>query len=68
VKEQQEVTVRVYDVLGRSVTTLRQGPMRAQQPERLSLDASEVGLSSGTYFVRVQGEDFVATERLTVVQ
>jgi hypothetical protein len=68
VKEQQEVTVRVYDVLGRSVTTLRQGPMRAQQPERLSLDASEVGLSSGTYFVRVQGEDFVATKRLTVVQ
>jgi hypothetical protein len=68
VKEQQEVTVQVYDVLGRAVTTLHEGPMRAQQPERLSLDASEVGLSSGTYFVRVQGEDFVTTKRLTIVR
>jgi len=68
VKERQEVTVQVYDVLGRAVTTLHEGSMRAQDTKRLSLDASELGLSSGTYFVRVKGEAFVATKRLTVVR
>jgi hypothetical protein len=68
VKEQQEVTVQVYDVLGRQVKTLYQSSMQAQEPKRLSLDASEVGLSSGTYFVRVRGESFVATKRLTIVR
>jgi len=68
VKEQQEVTVQVYDVLGRQVTTLHTGRLPAQETKRLPVDASELDLSSGTYFVRVQGEDFVATERLTVVQ
>jgi len=68
VKEAQDVTVAVYDVLGRRVTTLHRGPLPAQETKRLSLDASRAGLSSGTYFVRAEGEDFVTTERLTVVQ
>jgi len=64
----QGVTVTVYDVLGRQVTTLYDGRLPAQETNRLSLDAAGLGLSSGTYVVRVEGERFVATKRLTVVR
>ena len=68
VKEAQEVTVRLYDVLGRAVTTLHTGPVPAQETKRLRLDASQAGLSSGTYFLRVRGAAFTATRQLTVVR
>ncbi len=68
VKERQPVTVAVYDVLGRRVTTLHDGPLPAQDARRFRLNAAEAGLSSGTYFVRVRGETFVDTQRLSVVR
>jgi hypothetical protein len=68
VKEAQDVTVALYNLLGRRVTTLHDGRLPAQETRQLSLDASRNGLSSGPYFARVQGEGLVATERLTVVQ
>ncbi|PSQ92152.1 MAG: hypothetical protein BRD30_02670 [Bacteroidetes bacterium QH_2_63_10] len=68
VKERQEGQGRLYDVLGRRVATLHSGPLPAQELRRLRLDASATGLVSGTYFLRVTGEDFVATEQMTVVR
>ncbi len=68
VQERQEVSVRVYDVLGRRVATLHEGPMPAQETRRLRFDARDAGLSSGQYFVRVRGEDVAATKQLTVVR
>jgi hypothetical protein len=68
VKERQAVTVAVYDILGRRVTTLHKGPLPAQDARRFRLRASETGLSSGTYFVRVRGKAFADTRRLTVVR
>lgn len=68
VRERQHVTVAVYDVLGRRVTTLHEGPLPAQDTRRFRLNASEAGLSSGTYFVRVRGENFADTRRLSVVR
>jgi hypothetical protein len=68
VQKQQDISIRVYDVLGRQVTTLHNGPMRAQQTERLTLNPARIQMASGTYFIRVTGEEFVATERLTVVR
>jgi len=68
VQKQQDVSVRVYDVLGRQVTTLHTGPLRAQQTERFMLNPARSQMASGTYFIRVTGEEFVATERLTVVR
>ena len=68
VKEAQEVTVRVYDVLGRAVTTLHAGPVPAQETKQFRLDATRAELSSGMYFVRVRGAKFAATRRLTVVR
>jgi len=68
VKERQEVSVRLYDVLGRRVATLHNGPLPAQELRRLRLDVSSEGLTSGTYFLRVSGEDVAATEQITVVR
>ena len=68
VKERQDVQVRLYDVLGRRVGTLHDGPLPAQELRRLRLDAPATGLTSGTYFLRVTGEEFAATEQITVVR
>jgi uncharacterized repeat protein (TIGR01451 family) len=66
VREKQDVTVAVYDVLGRRVQVLHEGPMSAQQTKHFTVRAQ--GLSSGTYFVRVVGEAFTETRRLVLVQ
>ena len=66
VQEAQPVTATVYDLLGRRVTTLHRGDVAANATMKLQLSAN--ALSSGTYFVRVEGETFTATRRLTVVR
>jgi hypothetical protein len=68
VKERQDVQVRLYDLLGRQVATLHHGPLPAQELRHLRLNVSATGLTSGTYFLRVKGEDFAATEQLTIVR
>jgi hypothetical protein len=65
-REAQAVTVAVYDVLGRRVATLFDGPVEASRTERLRFAAR--GLASGVYVVRVTGERFTATRRITVVR
>jgi hypothetical protein len=64
VPDRQEVTLRMYDVLGRQVRTLSQG--ETQGREELQVDLS--GLSSGTYFLRLNAEGRAETQRLTVVR
>ncbi|WP_410336697.1 BspA family leucine-rich repeat surface protein [Longimonas sp.] len=66
VQQTQPVTATVYDMLGRRVTTLHRGEIDGNTPTELRVNADE--LSSGTYFVRVEGESFKATRRLTVVR
>jgi hypothetical protein len=71
VAEQGWVTLRLYDLLGREVSTLASGVLPAG-PHRISLNAA--GLSSGVYFVRLtslspQGtERFSATRRLMLLR
>ena len=65
VRQPQAVRVAVYDVLGRAVRVLLDGPMSAQQPTTLRVGE---GLPAGQYFVRAVGEHFRATERLTIVR
>lgn len=65
VREGQRVVVQVYDVLGRRVQTLHDGPMREGQRYPLRLDGRR--LPSGTYFLRAVGETFRATQRMSVV-
>lgn len=65
VPEQATISIAVYDVLGRRVARLVDERKLAGQ-YTVRLDASE--LSSGTYFVRMQAEDFTKVRQATVVR
>jgi hypothetical protein len=65
-RETGSVSVGLYDVLGRQVRTLHEGRVSGGQLQRVQLDAA--GLSSGMYFLRVKGDGFSKTRRITVTQ
>jgi len=65
VRESQPVRVEVYDLLGRRVAVPFEQEMPGQQTREVQLDASR--FASGTYFVRIRGDSFRVTERMTVV-
>ncbi len=63
--ESAEVTLAVYDVLGRRVAELADGPQAAGQHEAV-FDAA--GLPSGVYLVRLTAGAHRATRRLVLVR
>jgi ELWxxDGT repeat protein len=63
--ERQTVTLRLYDVLGRRVATVQDGPMAAGRSQ-LSLDLSS--LSSGVYLLRLESDAVTQTRKLTIVR
>ena len=65
VAEPSEVSVAVYDVLGRAVARLTEGRMEAG-PHAFLFDAA--ALPSGVYVVRAVAGDAVATRRITVLR
>ena len=66
VRRTQHVEVGVYDVVGRRVAVLHAGVLAAQQAHRFVWEAGTA--ASGLYFVRAQGEDFVAVQRVTLLR
>jgi hypothetical protein len=60
-----DVSIRIYDVMGREVTTFRRAGEGAGRKE---IQVSTADLSSGTYFVRMQAGEKMKTKRLTVVK
>jgi len=66
VKESDDTTVRLYNLLGQRVATLYQGQPAAKEQHRLSLDTS--GLTSGTYVIRLQAGGTAKTRKVTVVR
>ena len=66
VEQAQAVTVGVYDLMGREVATVLDRTLPAQSEQSIRVDTE--GLPTGTYFLRVDGERFTATERITVVK
>jgi hypothetical protein len=66
VQKTQHVRVRVYNVLGQEVLTLYDQTLGANQSQYIQIDSE--GLTSGMYFLRVEGEEFSADQRMTVVQ
>ncbi len=61
----QKVTVRVYDLLGRSVVTLIDEEL---DPGDHFVEWKAEGVSSGVYFYRLQAEEFAATKRMLVIR
>jgi hypothetical protein len=66
VRKKQRVTIQIYDALGREVATAYQGVFGASEPRTIRLPVRR--LSSGAYFVRIDGDHFRATTRMTVLR
>lgn len=64
VPEQQEVTLRLYDVLGRTVQTLTGSAVNGRQEMQVDLS----GVPSGTYFLRLQAGGQIEVQQMTVVR
>ncbi|NNF58443.1 MAG: choice-of-anchor B family protein [Rhodothermaceae bacterium] len=62
----QTIRVEVVDLNGRRVAVLREGPVAAETPTTLAFDGAD--LPSGLYLVRVIGEDFQTTQRVSLVR
>lgn len=67
VEQPQGVVVEVVDMLGRRVHTYS-AEIAAHKTHRFELNAEQLQLSSGMYVLKVRGETFVATERISVVR
>ncbi len=66
VAEAQTVRVELYDALGRRVAVVFDGPVAARTNVPVAVASGT--LAAGTYVLRVVGETFADTRRLTVVR
>ena len=66
VKQQQDVRVSVYDLLGREVARLHQGVLPANELQVFRFGADN--LPSGIYLIRVVGENFATTRQATLLK
>jgi len=66
VAEPQDVQIAVFDVLGRQITLLNDGPLAGRTNYQFTIDGR--GLTSGTYFVRIAGETFADSHRITLLK
>ena len=64
VPKTQKVTLRLFDLMGRRVRTLAQGPQEGRTEMRVGLS----GLPSGIYFLRLQAGGTTKTQKMTVVR
>jgi len=62
--ETESVEMRLYDVLGRQVRTVK----ATAEPGRHELELDVSGLGSGTYFLRLQDRRTTTTQKMTVVR
>lgn len=66
VRETQKVRVALYDVLGRRVQVVHDGPLPAQKTH--SIRVTDERLSAGMYFFRVKGDSFSEVRRVVHVE
>ena len=65
-RDEQNVRIELYDVSGRRIRVLHDGALSGLERHTFRVDGST--LSSGTYFVRVSGEDFADSRSLSLVK
>jgi len=66
VREEQNVTVEVYDALGRRVKVLYDGTLKANESRPLRFRGDD--LTSGHYFIRIRGESFSTVRRAVLTK
>ncbi len=66
VAETQNVEIGVYDMLGRQVASIHNGPLTSRQTHLFTFDASN--LASGRYILRARGDSFTTDQTLTLVK
>ena len=66
VTRSQHVEVALHDIQGRQLMTLYEGVPASKASTLVRIDGS--GLSSGTYLVRIQGEDFKDSRQVTLLK
>ncbi|MFO8231709.1 MAG: T9SS type A sorting domain-containing protein [Longimonas sp.] len=66
VQESQPVTIEVYNTLGQRVRTLLDENVEGDTMREVTLNAND--LASGLYIVRMRGESFSTTQKVTVVR
>jgi len=64
------VSLEIYDLTGRKVRTLHQGPLGPGRHEMTWRGRDDSGrpVSSGVYFYRLQGQNFDATRKMVLLQ
>jgi parallel beta-helix repeat protein len=65
IPRETNVSMKIYDVLGREVVTLVDGP---QKPGRYEIDWNAGKYATGVYFYRLRADPFVATKKLLLVK
>jgi len=66
VKETQDITIALYDLLGRQLRVLHDGALAGETSH--SFNVSAENLPDGTYFLRIRGDDFRTARRVVVTQ
>ncbi|MFQ5570064.1 MAG: T9SS type A sorting domain-containing protein [Rhodothermales bacterium] len=66
VRQEQHVRVEVYNMLGRVVAQLHDGPLSANTNHTFTIDGTH--LTSGTYFYRVTGQSFSESRPVMLVK
>jgi len=66
-KEEQLVTLKVFDLLGREITTLVNEPKQPGEYE-IEFDASKYGLSSGVYMYQLTAGSFISTRKFVYLR
>jgi len=62
----QEVTLKVYDIMGREVATLLNGVRQSAGSHAITFDASNI--SSGVYFYRLSTQTNSVTRKMTLIK
>ena len=64
-REEDYVTLKVYDVLGREISTLVN---KEEPPGNYEVEYDASNLTSGIYFYRIQTGDFEETKKMVLMK
>ncbi|MEZ4695553.1 MAG: PKD domain-containing protein [Rhodothermales bacterium] len=64
--QQEDIVAGVYDIAGRRVATLQDGPLAPNIVHRIVFDGNR--LASGVYLIRVQGDSFITTRKVVLIK